>query len=128
MLNRMIQKKNLILIIYTAILLALWSLTLILGNAEDKLIVLISSLIVPVVVYMFVRLMYKIINVRATIKVMQFFYWFFLIGGLLCTVLLFSDFFARFPNGFSMTSGTGLALIMATLDSAKKSATAKDEN
>ena len=128
MLNKLIQKKNLILIIYTAILLALWTLTLILGNAEDKLVVLISSLIVPVVVYMFVRLMYKIINVRASIKVMQFFYWFFLIAGLLCTVLLFSDFFTEFPNGFSMTSGTGLALIMATLDSAKKSENAKDEN
>ena len=53
MLNKVIQKKNLILIIYAIVLLVFWTLTLIFGNAENKVMVLILSLIILFVAYGF---------------------------------------------------------------------------
>ena len=120
MLNKIVQKKKLILIIYAVILLVFWTVALIFGNAEDKVMVLILSLIIPFVIYGFVRLMYKIVSINASLKVMCFFYYFFLVGGLLGTVMMFVEFVAGFPNGLSPTLGACGALIIATLDSAKK--------
>ena len=120
MLNKIIQKKNMILIIYAVILLAFWTVALIFGNAEDKVMVLILSLIIPFVIYGFVRLMYKVVSINASFKIMCFFYYFFLIGGILVTVMMFVEFIGGFPNGLSPVLGTCGALIIATLDSAKK--------
>ena len=120
MLNKIVQKKNLILIIYVVILLVFWTVALIFGNAEDKVMVLILSLIIPFVIYGFVRLMYKVVSINASFKIMCFFYYFFLIGGILGTVMMFVEFVAGFPNGLSPTLGACGALIIATLDSAKK--------
>ncbi|MBP3392199.1 MAG: hypothetical protein J6L76_05365 [Clostridia bacterium] len=120
MLNKIIQKKNLILIIYAIVLLVFWTLALIFGNAENKVMVLVLSLIIPFVIYGFVRLMYKIVSINASLKVMCFFYYFFLVGGLLGTAMMFVEFITGFPNGLSPTLGACGALIIATLDSAKK--------
>ena len=120
MLNKVIQKKNLILIVFAIVLLALWTVALIFGNREDKVMVLILSLMIPFVVYGFVRLMYKVVSINASFKTMCIFYYFFLIGGLLGTVMMFVEFVAGFPNGLSPTLGACGALIIATLDSAKK--------
>ena len=121
MLNKIVQKKNLILIIYAIVLLAFWTVALIFGNAEDKVTVLILSLVIPFVIYGFARLMYKVVSINASFKIMSFFYYFFLIGGLLGTVMMFVEFIGGFPNGLSPTLGACGALIIATLDSAKKS-------
>ena len=120
MIQKLIPKKNLILIIYAAVLLVSWILALIFGNREDKLMVLILSLIIPLVVYGFVRLMYKVVHINASSKVMSFFYYFFLVGGLLGTVMMLVEFIGGFPNGLSPTLGACGAMIIATLDSAKK--------
>ena len=50
MINKIIQKKNLILIIYAIVLLVFWTLALIFGNAENKVMVLVLSLIIPFVI------------------------------------------------------------------------------
>ena len=121
MLNKLIQKKNLILIVYAIVLLALWTVALIFDNREDKVMVLVLSLIIPFVIYGFVRLMYKIVSINASLKVMRFFYYFFLMGGSLGTIMMFVEFISGFPNGLSPTLGACGALILATLDSAKKS-------
>lgn len=120
MLNKLIQKKNLILILYAIVLLAFWVVALILSNSEDKVKVLILSLIIPFVVYGFVRLTYKVVSINASFETMRFSYYFFLIGGLLGTVMMFVEFVAGFPNGLSPTLGACGAWIIATLDSAKK--------
>ena len=120
MLNKIIQKKNMILIIYAVIFLAFWTVALIFGNAKDKVMVLILSLIIPFVIYGFVRLMYKVVSINASFKIMCFFYYFFLIGGTLGTVMMFVEFIGEFSNGLSPTLGACGALIIATLDSAKK--------
>ena len=120
MIQKLIPKKNLILIIYATVLLMSWILALIFGNREDKLMVLILSLIIPFVVYGFVRLMYKVVHINASPQVMSFFYYFFLVGGLLGTVMMLVEFIGGFPNGLSPTLGACGAMIIATLDSAKK--------
>ena len=120
MLNKIIQKKNLILIVYAIVLLAFWTVALIFGNREDKVMVLIRSLIIPFIIYGFVRLMYKVVSINASFEIMCFFYYFFLIGGLLGTVMMFVEFIGEFPNGLSPFLGACGAFIIATLDSAKK--------
>ena len=79
MLNKIIKKKNLILIIYAVILLSLWVVALIFGNREDKVNVLVLSLVMPFIIYGLIRLMYKIIGKNC--KTMSFFYGFFLLIG-----------------------------------------------
>ena len=128
MLNKLIQKKNLILIIYAAVLLVLWILALIFGNREDKTMVLILSLVIPFVIYGFVRLMYKVVSINASFKAMRFFYYFFLVGGLLGTVMMLIEFINGFPNGLFPTLGACGAMIIATLDSAKKTFENADES
>ena len=88
MIQKLITRKNLILIIYAAVLLVFWILALIFGNREDKLVVLILSLIIPFVVYGFVRLMYKVVHINASPKEMSFLYYFFLVDGLLGTLMM----------------------------------------
>ena len=128
MIQKLIIRKNLILIIYTAVLLVSWILALIFGNREDKLMVLILSLIIPFVVYGFVRLMYKVVHINASPKMMSFFYYFFLVGGLLGTVMMLVEFIGGFPNGLSPTLGACGAMIIATLDSAKKTFESADKS
>ena len=120
MLNKLIEKRNQILIIYVAFLIAFLAVTLFIGNAEDKLQILIISLIIPFVVYGFVRLMYKVVSINASPKVMSFFYCFFLAVGVFATVMMIVEFIGGFPNGLSPTLGACGAMIIATLDSAKK--------
>ena len=64
--------------------------------------------------------MYKIVSINASLKVMCFFYYFFLVGGLLGTAMMLVEFISGFPNGLSPTLGACGAMIIATLDSAKK--------
>ncbi len=120
MLNKLIQKKNLILIIFATVLLLLWTLTLIFGNGEDKAMVLVLSLVLPFIVYGFFRLAYKVVNMNASFKAMRFFFWFFLIGGTLGMVMMIVEYITGFPNGLSPTLGACGGLIIATLDKAKK--------
>ena len=68
MLNKLVQKKNVVLIVCAAVLLILWTLTLIFGNGEDKIMVLVLSLVLPFVIYGFVRLMFKVVRITAPLK------------------------------------------------------------
>ena len=128
MIQKLIPKKNLISIIYATVLLMSWILALIFGNREDKLMVLILSLIIPLVVYGFVRLMYKVVHINASRKAMSFFYYFFLVVGLLGTVMMLVEFIGGFPNGLSPALGACGAMIIATLDSAKKTFESADKS
>ena len=118
MLNKIIKKKNLILIIYAVILLSLWVVALIFGNREDKVTVLVLSLVMPFIIYGLIRLMYKIIG--KSCKTMSFFYGFFLLIGSLGTLMMIVEFIRSFPNGLSPSLSALFGLIAATLDGAKK--------
>ena len=120
MLNKLVKKKNVVLIVCAAVLLILWTLTLIFGNGEDKVMVLVLSLILPLVIYGFVRLMFKIIRINAPLKFMKFGVYFFLIMGALGVVMDIIHFITGFPNSLSPTLAACLGLIIAVLDEAKK--------
>ena len=128
MIQKLITRKNLLLIIYAAVLLVFWILALIFGNNEDKLKILILSLVIPFVVYGLVRLMYKVVHINASPKVMSFFCYFFLVGGLFGTVMMLVEFIGGFPNGLSPALGACGAMIIATLDSAKKTFESADKS
>lgn len=127
MLNKLVRMKHLILIVFAALLLTLWTLALIFGNGEDKVMVLVLSLAIPFMIYGFVRLMYKIVSVNASFKALRFFYYFFLACGLLGMAMMVVEFITRFPNGLSPTLGACEAMIIATLDCAKKTIEAENK-
>ena len=127
MLNKLAQKKNIVLIICTVVLLVLWILTLIFGNAEDKVMVLVLSLILPFVIYGFARLIFKVVGRNASLKFIKFGIYFFLIFGILGVVMDVIYFITGFPNGLSPTLTACLGIIIAVLDEAKKNAKAEKE-
>ena len=120
MLNKLIQKKNIVLIVCAAVLLILWTLYLIFGSGEDKVMVLVLSLILPIVIYGFVRLMFKVVRINAPLKFIKFGIYFFLIMGVLGVVMDIIHFITGFPNSLSPTLSACLGLIIAVLDEAKK--------
>ena len=120
MLNKLVQKKNIILIVCATVLLVLWTFTLIFGNGKDKIMVLVLSLILPFVLYGLIRLMFRIIRISAPLKFIVFCIYFFLIMGVFGVVMDVIYFITGFPNGLSPTLTCCLGLIIAVLDEAKK--------
>ncbi len=120
MLNKLVQKKKYILIICVAILLILWIMTLIFGNGEDKIMVLVLSLVLPFVIYGFVRLMFKVVRINGSLKFIKFGVCFFLIMGAFSVVMDVVYFITGFPNGLSPTLTACLGMIIAVLDEARK--------
>lgn len=120
MLLNLIQKKKLILTILSVILLIFWTITLLFGNGEDKITVLVLSLIFPFIVYGFMRLTDKMIRINASLKAITFFICFYLFAGGLVIVIDTVGFITAFPNGLNPTLGCGIGLIAACLDDAEK--------
>ena len=120
MLKKLVDKRSLITFILAGALLVLWLLHLIFGNEEGKVMLLVFSLLMPFVIYGLVRLMYRIIKVNASEMAMLFFFHFFLILGAVSLVMMTVEFVMWFPNGLTVTFGICEALIIATLDEAKK--------
>ena len=120
MLKKLIQKKKLILIVFAAVLLVLWTVTLIFGNAESKTAILVLSLIIPFVTYGFMRLMFKVVRINAPLKYMKFIVRFFLIAVTLGLIMMLVEFAAGFPNGFSPTLSACMGVIIGALDEEKK--------
>ena len=120
MLNKLVQKKNVVLIVCAAVLLMLWILTLFFSNEEDKILVLVLSLVLPFVIYGFVRLMFKVVRITAPLKFIKFGVYFFLIMGVLSVAMGVIYFITGFPNGFSPVLSAELGMIIAVLDEAKK--------
>ncbi len=123
MLEKLAQKRKLIAIIYGVILLALFITHLVWGNAEDKNTIAIVTLIGFPFFYFGVKLMFKIVRINASKKVMTFFSWFFLCGaGVLGSVLCLVDFIRLFPNGFSPSLSCIMGMLLAILSDVNKHA------
>ena len=93
---------------------------MIFGNVEDKMTDLILSLVLPLVIYGFVRFSFKVVRIHASRKFIQFAIYFFFIMGVLGIMQDVIHFITRFPNGFSPTLTYCLGLVIAVLDEAKK--------
>ena len=120
MLNKFSQKRNVFLFVGIIISIVLWILTLIYGNSEDKIRLIIMSLILPIIVYGFVRLMFKLIRINAPLGFIKLAIWFYLIFGILGMFINLINFIIGFPNGFSLTFTLCLSLVTGVFDEAKK--------
>ena len=120
MLNKLIEKKNVIVITFSALFLAQWILTLLFMDREDKVMLLILSAVLPVVIYGWMRLLYIIIGMYAPQSYMRFFIYAFLTMFFAAAVVLTVQFIAGFPDGFAIAFGISEACIIATLDEANK--------
>ena len=127
MLEKIVAKKAFITIILSVEFFAFWLLYLILGDGADKVMLLVLSLVMPIAVYGFVRLMYRIVGANAYEKAMRVFFYFFLIMGVLVGITMIAEYLRFFPNGMTVALGICGALIIATLDEAKKRTSAKKD-
>ncbi len=103
-----------------AILLVLLGISLIFGDAEDKATLLVSSLVIPIVVYGFMRLMFKVCRINAPLKYMKLMVRFFLIAAILGLAVMLVGFVTGFPNGLSLALPASMAVIIAALDEEEK--------
>ena len=120
MLEKLAQKRKWIGIVYGVVLLALFVTHLVFGNAENKSTITIATLIGLPFFYFGVKIMFKIVRINASQKVMRFFSWFFLCCGALGALLCLIDFFQFFPNGFSPTLFCLWGMYMAILSDVSK--------
>ncbi len=118
MLNKLIQKRKIVLVVSAIVL---WTLTLIFGNGADKVKILVLSLILPFVIYGFVRLMFKVVRINATIKFINFVVCFFFIMGVFSVAMSVIYFITDFPNGLSPALTACLGMMLAVLDEVRKS-------
>lgn len=127
MLNKLIKKRNIILIAYAVAFLVLGILEFIFSDKEDKIMDFIVSLVIPFIIYGLVRLMYGLSNINASSKVMRYFYYFFLITGAIMTVSIVVNAIIFFPSDYFSGVGAIGGLIVATLDKAKKTIRIEEE-
>ena len=120
MLRKCILKRKTVFIAGAIVLLILWALTLLFGNGEDKIMVLVLSLALPFAIYGFVRLMFKVVRINAPLKFVKFGIYFFLLMSALYTVVGLVGFVVDFPNGLSPSLTACFGLIMAALDEIKE--------
>lgn len=121
--DRFFEKRNLILIIGAIITLIPWGLYLILGRGEDKILMLVLSLVLPLIIYGFVRLLFGIIRPHAPASALKIGTYFFMIVGAIGALLSLGAFITEIPNGFSPGITVCFALALAALDEAKKTET-----
>ena len=117
--DKLIQKRNVILLSFACILLVLSVLSFAFGEEEDKVKLIVLTVILPFVIYGFARLIYKVVRINASLKIMKFFFSFFLVCGTLGTVFMTLAYIASFPSGLSPALGASMGLIIATLDAQK---------
>ncbi len=91
-------------------------LYLIFSNSPDKLKLSILTVVLPFIIYGFVRLLFRIISKNASKKVILIFSYFFLVACTLGIVMAFVSYITNFPNGYSPTISAELAVIFAILD------------
>ena len=83
MLSKLIKMKNIIIAFLLVLFLAFWIITLVLCNLNlmDKVILLVLSVIIPIAVYIGVRVMYKSVVATVSLSEMRIIIWVSLIGA-----------------------------------------------
>ena len=120
MLKKLIDKRNLLLIIFLSILISLWILSLIFCDRSDMVEIFVLTPLVTFLFYFFLRFAFKIIGMHATTKVLKIYAYFFIFAGFLGSIVSIIGFLKGFPNDFSSTIGTCFSIVIGAIDSAKK--------
>ncbi len=121
--TKIFEKRNLIMIIGAIIALIPLVLYLILSSGEDKILMLVLSLVLPLIIYGFIRLLGKIVRPHAPTSALKIGAYFFMIVGAIGALLSLGAFVTEFPGGFSPGITVCFALALAALDEAKKTET-----
>ncbi|MBQ0083348.1 MAG: hypothetical protein KBS52_01090 [Clostridiales bacterium] len=103
MFEKLYNNRKKITLILGGIFAALLILFAVFGNNTDKIINLVLAILLPVIFFGFIKLLFRILRVNASEKVMSFFKWFFLIGSSLGMLIFILKFIMAFPNGFEPT-------------------------
>ena len=101
MLEKLAKKRKLIAIIYGAVLLVLLLLEIIFGNPDDKITIIVATVIGFPFFYFGIKFGFKIVRINASPKIMRFGSWFFLIVSVIGIVASVPNYIRYFPNGFS---------------------------
>ena len=101
MLEKIAKKRKLIAIIYGAVLLALLLLEIIFGNPDDKITIIVATVIGLPFFYFGIKFGFKIVRINASPKYMRFSSWFFLIVSVIGIIVSVPNYICYFPNGFS---------------------------
>ena len=101
MLETLAKKRKPIAIIYGAIVLALLLLEIIFGNPDDKITIIVATVIGLPFFYFGIKFGFKIIRINASPKFMRFASCFFLIGSIIGIIVSVPNYICYFPNGFS---------------------------
>ena len=120
LLQRLVQKRRLILIAVFAIFLTLWTLSLIFADYEDKVFDLIFFWVVFVLVFLFMKCNWRLIGIYGRLKFMIFGEYFFFFSGVILLITNIRWFISDFPNGLNPIYGSVLGMIVGALDNMKK--------
>ncbi|MBQ9805067.1 MAG: hypothetical protein IJW49_00960 [Clostridia bacterium] len=101
MLEKLAKKRKLIAIICGVVLLALLLLEIIFGNPDDKITIIVATVIGLPFFYFGIKFGFKIVRINASPKIMRFGSWFFLIVSAIGIVASVPNYIRYFPNGFS---------------------------
>ncbi len=127
MLNKIIEKRRIITIICLALYAITFILSLIFWNNPEKISIHIVGIIVPAIIYGFVKIMFKIMRSVAKPEMLTPIIWLLLIGGAAGTVMMILHFITAFPNGFSPSLGAAAAELIAILAEAEKNMKSKED-
>ena len=101
MLETLAKKRKPIAIIYGAVVLALLLLEIIFGNPDDKITIIVATVIGLPFFYFVIKFGFKIVRINASPKFMRFVSCFFLIGSIIGIIVSVPNYICYFPNGFS---------------------------
>ena len=120
MLEKLAKRRKLIAIIWGVILIASFLLEIIFGNADDRITIIVATVIGLPLIYFGVILMFKVVRVKAPLKFIRFGSWFFLICSLIGIVLSIPNYIRDFPNGFSPLISCCMGMWLGILTDIKK--------
>lgn len=115
--KKLVNIRKYILLGSAALNLILLGIFLIWGSSAEKIKLSVLTLLLPLVLYGFIRVAFFAVSKNASAKVMAVFSYFFLIAFFLGgTLLLISIFAAQFPNGYAPALPALFGGIMGILD------------
>ncbi len=120
MLEKLAKKRKPIAIIYGAVLLALLLLEIIFGNPDEKITIVVATVIGLPLFYFGIKFGFKIVRINASPKIMHFGSCFFLIVSAIGIVASVPNYIRYFPNGFSPLVSCVMGVWLGILADVKK--------
>jgi len=128
MIKHLVKKKKLFIIVFSLILIILGTITLVFGDAEDKIRTVVMFFVMPFLVYGALRFIFCIFRIKQTLGFVKFVVRFFLLAAAIALIVESGEFVRNFPNGLSPSSGAWMGLIIGTLDEEKKNIQIENDN